>query len=49
VTVVNHLSGWEIGTSKASGLGPYRVNLGRSPTAGVFGIVILGVFIAIAG
>jgi hypothetical protein len=49
VTFVNHLSGWEIGTSNANGLGPYRVNLWRSPSAGAFGVVILGVLIAIAG
>jgi hypothetical protein len=49
VTFVNHLSGWEIGTSKSNGLGPYRVSLRRSLSAGAFGVVILGILIAIAG
>jgi hypothetical protein len=49
MTFVNHFSGREIGTSKSNGLGPYRVSLRRSPSAGAFGIVIIAVLIAIAG
>jgi hypothetical protein len=49
VTFVNRLAGWEINTTNANGHGPYRVSLRRSPSAGAFGVVILGVLIAIAG
>jgi hypothetical protein len=49
ITFVNHLSGWEINTTNANGHGPYRVSLRRSLSAAAFGIVILGVLIAIAG
>lgn len=49
VTFVNHLSGWDINTTNANGHGPYRASLQRSLSAGAFGVVILGVLIAIAG
>jgi hypothetical protein len=49
VTFVNHLSGWEINTTNADGYGPYRVTLRRSLSAAAFGVVILGVLVAIAG
>ena len=49
VTFVNHLSGWEINTTTANGLGPYRVSVRRSLSALAFGVVILGVLVAIAG
>jgi hypothetical protein len=50
VTFVDHLSGWQINTtSDANGVGPYQVSLRRSLSASAFGVVILGVFIAIAG
>jgi len=48
ITFVNHLSGWDVDTANANGHSPYRVRLQRSLTAGAFGIVILGVLIAIA-
>ena len=48
VTFVNRLAGWEINTTNANGHGPYRVSLQRSLSAASFGIVILGVLIAIA-
>jgi hypothetical protein len=48
VTFVNHLSGWDMNTTNANGHGPYRVSLQRSLSAGAFGVVILGVLIAIA-
>ncbi|MEB3983017.1 DUF4436 domain-containing protein [Mycobacterium sp. 663a-19] len=49
ITFVNRLSGWEIDTTDANGQGPYRVSVRRSLSAGAFGVVILGVLIAIAG
>jgi hypothetical protein len=50
VTFVDHLSGWEINTtSDANGVGPYQVSLRRSLSAWAFGVVIVGVFLAIAG
>ena len=49
VTFVNHLSGWEINTSNANVYGPYRVSVRRSLSAAAFGVVILGVLVAIAG
>jgi uncharacterized protein DUF4436 len=49
VTFVNRLAGWEINTTNANGHGAYRVSLRRSLSAGAFGVVILGVLIAIAG
>lgn len=49
ITFVNHLSGWEINTTNVNGHGPYRVSVRRSLSAGAFGVVILGVLIAIAG
>ncbi len=49
VKFVNHLSRWNVGASRANGSGPYRVTLRRSPSAAAFGMVILGVLIAIAG
>jgi uncharacterized protein DUF4436 len=48
VTFVNHLSGWEIDISSASDHGPYRVSVRRSLSAAAFGVVILGVLVAIA-
>lgn len=49
VTFVNHLFGWNVNTSKANDLGPYRVSLRRSLSVSAFGIAILGVLIAVAG
>ena len=49
VTFVNHLAGWQVTASNGGGVGPYRVTLERSLSAAAFGIVILGVLIAIAG
>ena len=49
VKFVNHLSGWDVGASRANEFGPYRVTLRRSLSAAAFGMVILGVLIAIAG
>lgn len=49
VTFVNHLSGWRLSAAKSAGLGPYRVSLQRSLSAAAFGVVIIGVLIAIAG
>ena len=46
VTFINHLAGWQV---SVDGSGPYRVNVHRSASAGAFGVVILGVLIAIAG
>jgi len=46
VTFVNHLAGWQV---SVDGSGPYRVRVHRSASAGAFGVVILGVLIAIAG
>ncbi len=46
VTFVNHLSGWQV---SVDGTGPYRVTAHRSLSAAAFGMVILGVLIAIAG
>jgi hypothetical protein len=46
VTFVNHLAGWQL---SVDGSGPYQVSVHRSPSVGAFGIVILGVLIAIAG
>jgi Domain of unknown function (DUF4436) len=46
VTFINHLSGWQV---SVDGTGPYRVSVHRSLSAAAFGIVILGVLIAIAG
>jgi hypothetical protein len=48
VTFVNRLAGWEINTANANGQGPYRVSLRRSLSAASFGLVIVGVLIAIA-
>jgi len=49
VTFVDHISGWDINTtSDADGLGPYQLSLRRSASALAFGVVILGVLIAIA-
>ncbi len=49
VTFVNHLAGWQLDTSNANGVGPYRVTVQRSLSAAAFGIVICAVLIAIAG
>ncbi len=49
VKFINHLSGWDVGASRAHDVGPYRVTLRRSLSAAAFGLVILGVLIAIAG
>jgi hypothetical protein len=50
VTFVDDLPGWAVAASQANGVGgPYRVTLQRSLGAAAFGIVILGVLIAIAG
>ena len=48
VTFVNHLSGWEVNTAAPGGAGPYRVSVHRSLSAAAFGVVILGILIAIA-
>jgi hypothetical protein len=49
VTFASHLSGWDVGASKADGDGRYRMALRRSLSSAAFGIVILGVLVAIAG
>ncbi len=49
VTFVNHLAGWRVDANNGNGVGPYRVSVERSLSAAAFGIVILGVLIAIAG
>lgn len=49
VKIVNHLAGWEFDSNGVDGLGPYRLDLRRSLSAGAFGLVILAVLIAIAG
>ena len=49
VTFVNHLPGWQVDATTGNAAGPYRVTLERSLSAAAFGIVILGVLIAIAG
>ena len=52
VTLVDRLLGWKVdvsGVDKADLLAPYRVNLYRSPSTVAFGVVILGVLIALAG
>ena len=48
LTFVNHLPGWQLASTNGSGKGPYRVTMHRSLSAAAFGIVILGVLIAIA-
>ncbi|CAM4130879.1 hypothetical protein MB901379_00979 [Mycobacterium basiliense] len=48
VTFVNHLSGWDVDVSGSNGHGGYRVKLERSSSSAAFGIVILGVLVAIA-
>ncbi|GAB7146170.1 DUF4436 domain-containing protein [Mycobacterium riyadhense] len=49
VTFANHLFGWEVGVGKADPSGRHQVHLRRSLSSAAFGIVILGVLIAIAG
>jgi Domain of unknown function (DUF4436) len=49
VTFVAQLPGWNVFVSEDSGVGPYRVSLHRSLSAAAFGLVILGVLVAIAG
>ncbi len=49
VKFVNHLSGWDVAAGKSGESAAYRVTLRRSLSAAAFGIVILGVLIAIAG
>ncbi|MBV8788451.1 MAG: DUF4436 domain-containing protein [Mycobacterium sp.] len=49
LTFVNHLPGWQLASTDVTGLGPYRVTMDRSLSAAAFGIVILGVLVAIAG
>jgi hypothetical protein len=49
LTFVNHLPGWQLASNDGTGLGPYRVSMHRSLSAAAFGVVILGVLIAIAG
>jgi Domain of unknown function (DUF4436) len=51
VTFVDRLPGWQIGAtdSKADALAPYQVNLKRTANTVLFGVVILGVLIALAG
>jgi Domain of unknown function (DUF4436) len=52
VVMVDRLLGWKIDVAhvnKTDALGPYRVDLYRSPSTVSFGVVILGVLIALAG
>ena len=52
VTLVNRLLGWEVKVSPGndtSEVGPYRVDLHRSPSTALAGVAILGVLIALAG
>lgn len=52
VTLVNRLLGWEVRVSPGndtSDIGPYRVELHRSPSTVLAGVAILGVLIALAG
>jgi Domain of unknown function (DUF4436) len=48
VKFVNRLAGWKIAARSTDGHGPYRVSLHRSLSAASFGIVIVGILIAIA-
>jgi hypothetical protein len=51
ITLVDRLLGWKIEVNHV-GVGersPYQLNLYRSPSTVAFGVVILGVFIALAG
>ena len=52
VTLVDRLLGWKVdvtGGSKADSLAPYQLEVHRSPSTVAFGVVILGVLIALAG
>jgi len=52
VTLVNRLLGWEVRVSPAndtSDIGPYRVELHRSPSTVLAGVAIICVLIALAG
>jgi Domain of unknown function (DUF4436) len=51
VTFVDRLPGWQIVAtdSNADALAPYQVNLKRTANTVLFGVVILGVLIALAG
>lgn len=48
VTFVDHLSGWQVATSKAGEHAPYRLNLHRAPSTAAFAIVVIGVLVTIA-
>ncbi|MGZ4528209.1 MAG: DUF4436 domain-containing protein [Mycobacterium sp.] len=48
VTFVDHLSGWQVGASKADEHAPYRLNLRRAPSTAAFAVVVIGVLITIA-
>lgn len=48
VTFVDHLSGWQVGASKADERAPYRLNLRRAPSTAAFAVVVIGVLITIA-
>jgi hypothetical protein len=48
VTFVNHLSGWEVKTTRSHPDAPYRLHLARSISTAAFAFVILGVLITIA-
>jgi hypothetical protein len=52
VSLVDRLLGWKVGatrTSKPDGPAEYQLDLKRSPSTAAFGILILGVLIALAG
>jgi Domain of unknown function (DUF4436) len=52
VTLVDRLLGWKVDVTRVNeGVvpAPYRVELHRSPSTAAFGVVILGVLIALAG
>jgi len=52
VTFIDRIPGWRVAvpvSGKAGAPAPYRVQLHRSPSTFAFGMVILGVLIAIAG
>jgi hypothetical protein len=48
VTFVNHLSGWEVTTTRSHPDAPYRLHLERSISTAAFAFVILGVLVTIA-
>ncbi|UXA08069.1 DUF4436 domain-containing protein [Mycobacterium sp. SMC-2] len=49
VRLIDHLSGFKVSATKITGHEGYRLSVRRAPSTAVFGIVICGVLIAIAG